>query len=149
MLSLQDRRRRSDDRGSVLFLLPAAALVVLVLATITVDLGLLHVRSRELWSIADAAANDAASAGLDLDDLRTTGELRLDPAAATDAALAAVAASGLEGVEVAAVAVHGDGREVTVTLRREASLVIGRGLPGADTRVLTATATARLADGGP
>lgn len=149
MLNLEDRRPRSDDRGSVLFLLPAAALVVLALASITVDLGLLHVRSRELWSVADAAANDAASAGLDLTALRTTGALRLDPAAATDAALAAVAASGVDGVEVAAVDVTGDGREITVTLRREATLVIGRGLPGADTRVLTATATARLADGGP
>jgi uncharacterized membrane protein len=149
VLSPQRRRLPDTDRGSVLFLLPAAALVVLVLASITVDLGLLHVRSRELWSIADAAANDAASAGLDLDDLRATGELRLDPGAATDAALATVAASGLDGVEVAAVSVAGDGREVTVTLRREASLVIGRGLPGADTRFLTATATARLADGAP
>jgi uncharacterized membrane protein len=149
VLNLARPARRTDERGSVLFLLPAAALVVLVLASITVDLGLLHVRSRELWSIADAAANDAASGGLDLAALRATGTLRLDPVAAGDAAVAAVAASGVEGVEVAVVAVTADGREITVTLRREASLVIGRGLPGADTRVLTATATARLADGGP
>lgn len=143
---LSGRRR---ERGSVLFLFPAGTLVVLVLAAITVDLGLLHVRSRELWSIADAAANDAASGGLDVGALRRTGELRLDPGLATTAAVAAVDTASVDGVRVVSVTVGGDGREITVVLAREAELVIGRGLPGADTRTLTATATARLEDSQP
>jgi uncharacterized membrane protein len=135
---------RRGERGSVLLLFPAAALVMLVLAAIAVDLGLVHVRQRELWSLADAAANDAAGYGVDPLLLRTTGEVRIDPTRAASAAADATVASGVSGVRIAEVVVHPDGTEVTVALERESERVIGRALPGRATRSLRASATARL-----
>src|SRR5262245_43786078 len=51
------------DRGSVLFLVPAAFLVVLILASIAVDMSVVQLRERQAFDFASGAANDAAGAG--------------------------------------------------------------------------------------
>lgn len=134
------------ERGSTLFLFPAAMLVVLVLASITVDFGLVQVRQRELWAIADGAANDAASFGSPPAALRQ-GEVRIDAGRAREAALAAVAGADEPDIRLVDVAVSADGQSVTVTLEREVRLVIGAGLPGAPpAHTVRARATATLAE---
>lgn len=80
----------SRERGSVLMLFPAAVLVVIVLGSIAVDFSVVLLAERELAAAAAAAANDAAAAALDEDHFRTTGEVRLDAAAAERIAAAAI-----------------------------------------------------------
>ena len=70
------------DDGSALILMPAGVLVVLVLAAITMDLSLVHLGRRETIAAAEAAANDAATFGLDERAYRTGAGYRLDPARA-------------------------------------------------------------------
>ncbi len=82
------RDRASGDRGSVLALVPAALLVLLVLAAIAVDSASEYLARRELAAAADAAANDAATFGLDEARFRETGEFVLDPARANEAVAA-------------------------------------------------------------
>jgi hypothetical protein len=67
------------DRGSTLLFFPGALLVVVVLASITVDLARARLVQREADDAAVAAANDSVTAGLDLEALRQGGDYRLDP----------------------------------------------------------------------
>ena len=60
------------ERGSALMLMPAGLLIVLVLASIAVDMSLVHLRKRQAFELAAAAANDAATAGVDQGRVRTT-----------------------------------------------------------------------------
>ena len=93
MLSTEAHGR---DRGSVLLLMPAAVLIVLVLASIAVDFGIAFVGERELASLASHAANDAATAALDEAHLRATGEYRIDADLAERVARAAIDSSSTE-----------------------------------------------------
>jgi hypothetical protein len=70
---------RRSDRGSTLLFFPAALLVVVVLASITVDLARLRLVHRQVDDTAAAAANDAVTAGLDVEALRRGDDYRLDP----------------------------------------------------------------------
>ena len=83
------------ERGSVLMLMPAAVLVVLVLAAIAVDLSARFVGQREAIAAAEGAANDAVSAGVDLRSLDGPTPPTLDPAAARRVALRSLAAQGV------------------------------------------------------
>lgn len=68
------------DRASTLLVFPAVLLVMVVLASITVDFARLHLAQRQADDLASAAANDAVTVGLDVDALRRGGDYRLDPA---------------------------------------------------------------------
>jgi hypothetical protein len=59
-------------------LMPAAVLIVIVLAAITIDLSLVHLARRELVAAAEAAANDAATSGFDEPAFRAGEGFRLD-----------------------------------------------------------------------
>lgn len=67
------------DRASVLLLYPAALLVVVALAAVTVDLARVHLAHRQADDLAAATANDAVTVGLDTEGLRADGRYRLDP----------------------------------------------------------------------
>jgi len=127
------RDRLGDDRGSVLALVPAAMLVLLVLAAIAVDTTTEYLARRELAAAADAAANDAATFGLDEARFRDTGEFVLDPGRAEEAVRRALAARSSAVIDRAAIAVDSDAEAgtVTVTLRSSAHLVFAPALPGA------------------
>ena len=136
---------RKTDRGSALMLMPAGVLVVLILASIAVDMSVLHLRKRQALDLAAAAANDAATAAVDPGSLRS-GDFELDPTRARAVVDRVVAASEL-APDLAAdpvVVVTDDGVEVTLAV--EADYVFARAIPGApDGAVVTATASASSA----
>jgi Putative Tad-like Flp pilus-assembly len=130
------------DRGSSLMLLPAGVLVVLVLASIAVDMALVQLRQRQAFDVAASAANDAATAGVDQGGIRS-GRYVLDPAATRASVARSVATSDLapELAEPPAVTVTPEAVEVTVTLA--ADYLFAGVMPGApDGTTVTASATA-------
>ncbi|MFN0029018.1 MAG: pilus assembly protein TadG-related protein [Acidimicrobiales bacterium] len=70
---MRTRAPGQTDRGSALLLFPAGLLIVLVLAAIAFDLSWAFQHKRQLVELADAAANDAVSYGLDEARLRRDG----------------------------------------------------------------------------
>ena len=136
------RRHRPHDRGSALMLLPAGVLVVLVLASIAVDMALVQLRQRQAFDLAASAANDAATAGVDQGQVRS-GRYVLDPEAAAASVERSLAASELAPDLAGApeVTVTPDTVEVTVTLA--ADYLFAGVIPGTpDGTVVTATASA-------
>jgi Flp pilus assembly protein TadG len=132
-----------SERGTVLMLMPAAMLVLLVLASIMVDYAIVAMRARELHSAASAAANDAATAAISRSGLRT-GETWVDADRARRVAEAAFAAQGLELDQPPTVTVSLDGREVTVTAHATYGYLFATAVPGApDTFTVDVAATAR------
>jgi hypothetical protein len=121
------------ERGSVLLLVPAGVLVVVVLGSIAVDFGIAFMAEREISSLAESAANDAATAGVDLDHLRATGEFRLDPDRVEAVVAATLSASSteveLEPPDVDVIVVDGD-PAVRVRLRGRIDYVFAPALPG-------------------
>jgi hypothetical protein len=135
-----------DDRGSVLMLVPAGLLIVLVMASIAVDMSLVQLRQRQAHDLAAGAANDAATAAADLGSLRSGG-YAVDQGAAAAVVERVVAASQLapEVVGTPAVRVTDDGVEVEVSLR--ADYIFAGVIPGAaDGTIVTATASATAND---
>jgi len=134
--------RDERERGSALMLMPAGLLVVLVLASIAVDMTVVHLRQRQALDVAASAANDAVTAGADQTGLRA-GVYRVDPAAARRVVQRAVAASDLAPHLVGSprVSVEGDTVSVSVTVR--ADYIFTAALPGApDSTTVTGTASA-------
>lgn len=138
--------RVGGERGSVLMLMPAAVLVVVVLSALTVDLAVVHLGRARLVHAAEAAANDAATVGLDEARLRAGQGLRLDEARVERAVQASLAASDVAG------ALAGPPRVVVlsptavqVELAMEVRYVFAQAIPGSNgsARVVArATATA-------
>lgn len=139
--------RRGDQRGSALMLMPAGVLVVLILASIAVDMAVVQLRQRQALDLAASAANDAATAA-DAPALRS-GRFRVDPARARAVVDEAVAASELAPDLVAAPVVSVTPEGVEVTLSLAADYVFAGVVPGApDGTTVTATASATAAPGG-
>jgi len=128
------RRATAGDRGSAtafgLFLI----VVVLVLAGVMVEAGNAMSARGHATDIAQQAARAGADE-LDLAALRTTGVVRIDPAAARTAATAFLAQVGERGT----VTVTTTEVAVTVTVTRPGILVP---LLGIETITVEATATA-------
>lgn len=111
-------------------LLPAAVLVMVVLAALVVDSAGVWLGQRELQTTAMTAATDAVSA-LSQADYYRTGEVRLDPAEATATALTTVDSASWSGVELSGPpTVVVAGRQVCVRLSGVVRPVLGSGLPG-------------------
>lgn len=122
--SVRSCRRLHDARAGQTTVVLALLLVVLLLVIgLVVDAGQLLLTRRSLQATVDAAAH-AGAQQVDLAWLRTTGKVRLDGAAATDAARAVLAAEGLGEVEVAIGAV-----EVEVLARSRVPLTLLRLAP--------------------
>ena len=131
------------DRGSALMLMPAGLLIVLVLASIAVDMSVVHLRKRQAFELAAAAANDAVTAAVDQGRLRTTHDYVLDPerarAVVADVVAASEVAPELTGPPVVTVTAAG----VRVELALEADYIFADIVPGApDGTEVTASATA-------
>ncbi|QXC62402.1 hypothetical protein KSP35_06270 [Aquihabitans sp. G128] len=129
------------ERGSVLMLFPAAVLIVMLLGAIAVDRAVIFGAQRELVATAQAAASDAAAAGIDVAAVRAGGSLRYDPAridAAVQRSVATLGAGTTASWDLV-------GTDVVVRLTRAVDLVFTKAVPGADDRVVvTATARASL-----
>ena len=139
------------ERGSALMLMPAAALVFIVLGAIAVDFAVAFLGEREVSNAAAAAANDVAGAALDQDRFYADGALRLDPVAAERVGRSAVGAAGLEDLDDLDVRVEVavDAPVVTVTVSGRVRYLFAKALPGGPDGVrveATATATAEEDD---
>jgi hypothetical protein len=130
------------DRGSVLMLMPACVLVVVVLASIAVDMAMVHLRQREALDLAASAANDAVAAGADPALLRS-GTFGLDPGRVQATVERTVAASSLAPHLVGRPRVRLAGDTVEVTLDVEADYLFTGAMPGTpDATTVHATASA-------
>lgn len=141
------------ERGSVLVLMPVAALVFVVLGALALDATVVFMAERELAGAAAAAANDAVAAAIDEEEFYASGCVLVVPGEALAVVRRSLAAKRLDdaGLRMAEpeVAVT-DGTTVTVTLRGRAPHVFARALPGrlgSSAVAAAATATARSADG--
>ena len=138
--------KRPDERGSVLMLLPAAVMIVLLLGAIAVDAAIAFLGEREALSLASAAANDAATAALDQDRFRATGEFSLDHDRARRIVEATLASSSseLDDVSVEVTFPIVDGTEgVRVEITGSVEYVFAKAIPGAPHHIeLAASATA-------
>ena len=135
-----------SDRGSALMLMPAGLLIVLVLASIAVDMSLVHLRKRQAFELAAAAANDAATAGVDQGRLRTTHDYVLDPERARAVVTDVVAASELASELARPPVVTVTGAGVRVELALEADYIFADVVPGApDGTEVSASASATAA----
>jgi uncharacterized membrane protein len=138
----------ADQRGSTLVLMPAGLLVVLILASIAVDMAIVQLRQRQAHDLASAAANDAATAAADQVGLRQ-GTYVVDGDAADEIVAGIVGASELAPLVVGTpdVTVTGDGVRVVLELR--ADYIFAGVMPGApDGTTVRATATGRAAGPG-
>jgi Flp pilus assembly protein TadG len=124
-------------------LMPAAVLIVVMLGAIAVDLSLVYLGRRELAAAASAAANDAATYGVDQEALRSGQGYLLDPERVEAAALASLEARGLDVdvFSVDAVVVGTD--EVRVTITGRVSYLFAPAVPGGpEEAAVSATASA-------
>lgn len=129
------------ERGSVLLLMPAAVLIVVVLASLAVDRAVVFGAQRDLVATAQAAANDAAAVGIDPDGVRAGGTLAYDDARIDRAVRAAAARA--DGQVTATW--ERTGGLLVVRLERTVAYVFARGVPGgADGVRIRAEASATL-----
>ena len=131
------------DKGSVLVLMPAAALIFLVLGALAVDSAAVFLAQRQLANAAVAAANDAAVAAVDVDRYYADGSVQLLAAEAqrvADASVESLGPSALIDVQPVAT-VSGSVVQVTITAR--ARHIFSGAVPGGpDTADVAATAVA-------
>ena len=138
------RDLQGADRGSVLLLMPAAVLVVLVLGAIAVDMTIVHLGEREAITAAQAAADDAATWGVDDTALYGNGSYRLDRSRVVEAVHTSLAHHELSG-RLTDLRVAVNGTTVSVTVELEVDYVFAPIIPDAPhhTRVqATASASA-------
>lgn len=124
--------------------MPACVLVVLVLASIAIDMALVHLRQREALDLAASAANDAVTAGADPGRLRA-GSFGLDAGRMHATVERTIAASGLAHHLVGGPTVRISGESVEVALAIEADYLFTGAMPGtpdSTTVHVTASATA-------
>ena len=139
--------RRRVDRASVLLLVPAALLIVLVMASIAVDMSLVHLRRRQAYDLAAGAANDAVTAAADEGSLRAGG-YRVDPDRAQQVVERIVAASDLAPDVAAPPTVRVTGDSVVVEVSLDADYIFAGVIPGTpDGTTVTASASATAAAG--
>lgn len=120
--------RPHQQRGSVLLLMPVAVLIVVLLGGVAVDSSVTFMAQRDLVDATEAAANDAATYGLDQDRLRAGGGYQLDGGRVEAAVTAAFVARGLGDAQPTVTVIAGD---VVVTAKADVHLVFAGAIPGA------------------
>jgi hypothetical protein len=128
-------------------LMPVAVLIVVILGAIAVDRAVVFGAQRELVQSAQAAANDAAAVGADIERLRAghADTARFDRERIDRAVRASLV--GVDDLVDHRWTLRGD--QVVVELEQRVELVFTKGVPGAaDTTTVRATATARLRSSG-
>jgi len=140
---------KGREAGSAWVLAPAAILVLMVLASITVDSAVVFLGQRQLGDSAASAAYDAAHA-ISQAAFYQDGEIELDPATATALADRAVTEDHLSAVTlVGEPQVTVSGATVCVRLTGVVQVIFARAIPGAPRQaVVHATARATAAGAG-
>jgi len=141
-VNVTGRAGRRRDRGSVLMLVPAGLLIVLIMASIAVDMSLVQLRQRQAHDLAAGAANDAATAAADRGRLRSGGyEVDADSATAVVERIVASSERAPDVVGSPIVRVTEDGVEVEISLYAE--YIFAGVVPGSpDGLTVTGTASA-------
>jgi len=137
---------RSRSRGSVLMLMPAGLLVVFVLGSISLEFATVSMRQRSLYNAADAAANDAATYGIDQVVLRASGDVVLDPTLVEQAIVVSLRAQRIELASPPRIEISDDRKTIELELVQNVPYIIARALPGADGTVVHATVHATIVD---
>jgi uncharacterized membrane protein len=126
-----------NESGAVAPLVAVMLLGLLAIAALVVDGGILFAARRDLQGLADGAARAGAMA-VDVDTLRETEQVRLEPEAAEAAASAYLQATGFVGTA----SVSADILSVTVHLS-DARPTVMMGLLGVDNVHVEARSVAR------
>ena len=128
-------------------LMPAAVLVLIMLAAIAFDYSHLYLAKRDLTSLADAAANNAVTYGADQASIRRGDGYALDPDLVEQSVIASISVHSsdvhLIGEPIVELVTP---TEVRVTLVARIDYVFTRAVPGAsdsETVRVTSTADAR------
>ena len=140
-MRLRDWRRR-DQRGSAMMLVPAGFLVLILFAAIAVDSTGAFLAQRQLTDALSAAANDAATAGLDNDAYYGRGVLQLDPRTSATAACASLAAQGDGDLRDLRADFGVAGPVIEISATAEVEAIFGRIVPHFGTRQVRAQVTA-------
>jgi hypothetical protein len=130
-------------------LMPAAVLVLVVLAAICVDSAVLFLGEREAANGADAAAQSVAAALVDEEWYRSTGEVRLrcDGASVERVATESFRARAPDWLEESRVdAVECAGDRVTVRVAATVAFVFATALPGARERATVSATGSAVAE---
>ena len=131
-------RRSEGERGSTLLLFPAALLIMIALAAITVDSAIAFLAQRELMNATAAAANDAATEALSDRSFYEENLVKLSQADVESVALARIHAL-IDRTRHHELAVRADAVgpvaagcawTVTVTASSRVDALFGRALPG-------------------
>jgi Flp pilus assembly protein TadG len=142
---------RRPERGSTLLLFPAAVLIMVALAAMTVDSAIAFLAQRELVNATAAAANDAATEALSDGAFYQSNRIDLSGSAVEDVAVARVRQlvdqTRHHGLSVGATAVAPTGAgcawTVKVTASSRVNELFGRALPGSSGQVaVSATSVA-------
>ena len=151
--------RPDRQRGSTLLLFPAALLIMLALAAVTVDSAIAFMAQRQLVNATAAAANDAATQALSDRAFYEGDRIELTQSAvesvAVDRVFQLVDPARHHGLTVTAQASAPAGVGCSWTVRVSASSrvdeLFGRAMPGSSGQVAVhaqSTASPRQADGG-
>jgi len=133
-------------------LMPAAILIMMVLAAIAVDTAIAFLAQRQLGDIAAAAANDAAGEAVDEQALYEKSRFALDTQRAEEVALRSLDARGSEFFTITDFSVDvGPGRDrVVVAVEARVPRLFAPALPGGlSERTVTARAVTDAVMAGP
>ena len=145
------RPERKAERGSTLLLFPAALLIMVALAAMTVDNAIAFLAQRELVNATAAAANDAATEAVSDSRFYEDNRIELSATAvesiARDRVYAVIDTARHHGLTVSAEAVPPAGAGCPWTVRVAASShvdeLFGRAMPGSGgTRAVAAHSSA-------
>jgi len=137
--------RSRADRGQALLLMPAGFLIVIVLLSLVVEAGAMHLHKRQLVDLADSIANDAATYGFDVEAFRATGDVAIDQSAAASIVGSSIAISELPTATVVGVRVTpGPEPSIEVDLSYVHEYVVAGTLVGGSDQILNATGQATL-----
>lgn len=137
------RSGRQVDQGQATAFIVIMTVGLLLVVGLVLDGGLTLRTKVEAITDAQAAAR-AGAAQLDLATYRATGEVRLDPARAVEAARAYLDATGTRSAADPAITVRGDRITVTVTRDQPTQLL---GLAGLGRLTVEGTGQARAVQG--
>jgi Tfp pilus assembly protein PilV len=151
--------RFSAERGSTLLLFPAALLIMVALAAMTVDSAIAFLAQRQLMNATAAAANDAATEALSDRSFYEGNRIELSSsdveAIAVDRVLQLVDQARHHGLSVSAEAVPPAAAGCSWTVRVSASSSVdelfGKAMPGSSGQVAVharSSATPRQRSGG-
>lgn len=140
-------RGRESELGSSLILAPAGFLVLLLLASISVDSAIAYLGRRQLENAVTAAANDAATVAIPKGEGRGSiqqgDQATPDSARAQQVANQAVLHGYSGGLTANDVSAEVDGQEVTVTASGTVDYIFAKAIPGVrHSTIVKAQATA-------